>query len=250
MEALFSIVAGIAVVASAASVALLGATALGAAWGVRRLYYALKGEEYKPLFGKQIDGAYEHQDVDTGATDKSIESILRRYSHANVVGSRARAGVEALENERRKRDAFMAVLERKFQPNSLSWNKFAVAADMTHEAVLRNCASLANRIQVFDRSGYQKKELGHRSSTWRERQNQTQVVDPVSAEKQRVLQAGLDEMDAILRSNDQLLTELDKLTLELGKLTDAEASADTEHIVDEIRTLIDQTQYYGQQLSQ
>ena len=65
-----------------------------------------------------------------------------------------------------------------------------------------------------------------------------------------MLQAGLDEMDAILRSNDQLLTELDKLTLELGKLTDAEASADTEHIVDEIRTLIDQTQYYGQQLSQ
>ena len=248
MEAILSIIAGLAVVAGVTSFALLGATVFGVGWGIRRAIYALKGEEYKPLFGSKIDREYEHQDVDTGATEKSIESVLHRYAHANVVGSRARAGIDALENERRKRAAFLAVLERKFQPNSLSWNKFAVAADMTHEAVLRNCASLANRIQVFDRGAYGKKELGHRSSTWRERNNQSQVVDPVSDEKQQVLQASLDEMDAILQSNDHLLTELDKLTLELSKLTDAEANADTENIVDEIRTLIDQTQYYTQQM--
>ena len=69
----------------------------------------------------------------------------------------------------------------------------------------------------------------------------------MSAEKQQVLQQGLDEMDALLQANDQLLTELDRLTFELGKLTDAESNTDGERIVEEIRTLIDETKYYSQQ---
>ena len=72
------------------------------------------------------------------------------------------------------------------------------------------------------------------------------MLDPAAAEKQRVLQQGLDDMDAILASTDQLLTELDKLTFELGKLTDMESNANSEHIVEEIRTLIDETKYYSQ----
>lgn len=242
MEPLFNILVGLAVVSGAMALAVAGVAALGIGWGIRRAIYAIKGEEYKPLLGDKTQHDYEHQDVDAGATAESISNMLKRYTHAAVVGERAKEGLAALENDKRKRAAFHAVLEKKFQPNSLSWDKFAVAADMTHDAILRNCAALANRIQVFDRAGYKKDELGHRSSTWRKEQ----TLDPVEAEKQRVLQEGLDEMDAILKSNDKLLTELDKLTLELGKLSDADTSANTEGIVDEIRTLIDETKYYQQ----
>ena len=40
------------------------------------------------------------------------------------------------------------------------------------------------------------------------------------------------------------LGELDKLSIELGKLTDADAVAETEGIVEEIRTLAEETKYY------
>jgi len=236
--------------------AIVGGLAVGAvvaigaalAYCIRRVVYAIKGEEYKPLLGDKTKHEYEHQDVDTGATADSIKRVLKRYTRAKVVGQRARAGIANLEDEERKNAAFQAILEKKFQRDSLSWSKFVVAADMTHDAIVRNCASLANRMQVFDRAGYQKEELGHRSSTWRESQAQVgQSLSQPSTEKQRVLQEGLDQMDALLASNDRLLTELDKLTIELGKLTDADSNADGERIVEEIRTLIDDTKYYGQQ---
>ena len=234
---------GVAVAAGVIGLGVTIAVILGIAWGIRRAIYAIKGEEYKPLLGDKTQREYEHQDIDAGATADSIAGVLRRYTHAVVVGKRASAGLSALDSEKRKSAAFHAVLEKKFQKGSLSWEKFSVAADLTHDAILRNCASLANRVQVFDRAGYQKKELGHRSSTWRK---DDALLDPGAAEKQRVLQQGLDEMDALLASNDRLLTELDKLTFELGKLTDADATADGDHIVEEIRTLIDETKYYGQ----
>ena len=242
VEFLFDMLISFVAVVGGIAVAAVIAAFAAVAYGVRRALYAIRGEEYKPLFGDKTKHDYEHQDVDEGADAESIKRVLKRYTRAKVVGRHARAGIEALENEERKRAAFHAVLDKKFQRDSLSWSKFAVAADMTHDAVLRNCASLANRMQVFDRASYQKEELGHRSSTWRERNVET----PQSTEKQRVLQEGLDQMDALLASNDQLLTELDKLTIELGKLTDAEANADGERIVDEIRTLIDETKYYSQ----
>lgn len=243
MEQIFEILFGfIAFVGGLAIAALVGVAGL-AVWGIRRLVYAIKGEEYKPLFGSKKEREYEHQDIDDGATVDSIKRVLNRYAQANVVGKRAKAALIALDNEERKRSAFFAVLDKKFEKGSLSWDKFAVAANMSHDAILRNSASLANRIQVFDRAGYQKQELGHRSSTWRE----GKTVTPESQEKQIVLQEALDQMDGLIASNDQLLTELDKLTFELGKLTDADANADGDRIVEEIRTLIDETKYYSQE---
>ena len=247
METLVNILLGLAVATGVFSLVLVAVIVGGIAWGIRRAVYAIKGEEYQPLLVGKTQHDYEHQDIDAGATSDSIARVLRRYTRATVVGKRAQAGLAALENEKRKSAAFHAVLEKKFQPGSISWDKFAAAASMTHDAVLRNCASLANRVQVFDRAGYRKQELGHRSSTWRTRRDESAMLDPAAAEKQRVLQAGLDEMDALLASNDQLLTELDKLTFELGKLTDADSNSNSEHIVNEIRTLIDETKYYSQQ---
>ena len=246
MEGIVGILLTLAAVTGVFALVVVAVIIGGVVWGIRRAVYAIKGEEYRPLLRGKTDHEYEHQDVDAGATANSIANVLKRYTRAVVVGKRAQAGLAALDNDKRKCAAFHAVLDKKFQPGSLSWEKFASAGDLTHDAILRNCASLANRVQVFDRTGYQaqKRELGHRSSTWRAQRDETAIIDPAAAEKQRVLQAGLDEMDALLASNDRLLTELDKLTFALGKLTDADSSADGERIVEEIRTLIDETKYY------
>ena len=192
------------------------------------------------LLGGKRKPDYEHQDVDAGATYESIAAVFKRYSRTDVVGRYARAGLVALEDEERKTAGFKAILDSKFSPNSLSWGKFAVAGDATHEAILKNCASLANRVQMFDHEEFRRVESTKRSISYRTGEKS----DPTLAEKRRLFQGNLSDMDAILLSNDKLLLELDKLTAEIGKISNEETTESTERIIEEIRTLAEETKYY------
>ncbi len=211
-------------------------------WGIRRAYYSFKGDEYRPLIGGKVQHEYEHQDVSNGATSASIERVLRRYQRVETVGKYAHAGISALESERKKTANFYGVLEGKFPKTSLSYSKFSVAAEATHDTILRNCASLANRVQVFDFVEYRRVERAHRNSKYR-----TDVApSEMQLEKYNLMHASIDEMDAIIASNDKLLLELDKLTAEIGLIDNVDTTERSEEIVEEIRTLIDETKYYRQ----
>ncbi|MBQ9002098.1 MAG: hypothetical protein IJ087_09625 [Eggerthellaceae bacterium] len=232
---------GLLVAAGVVGLVIVVAIVAGLVYGIRRAGYALKGEPYKPLLGSKKERPYQHQDLDEGATAESIANVLRNYSRVDVVGRYAKAGLGALEDEERKTSSFTAILNSKFSPSSLSWGKFAVAADATHEAILKNCASLANRVQVFDHEEFRRVESTRRSISYRTGEKS----DPTLAEKRRLFQTSLSEMDAILLSNDRLLLELDKLTAEIGKINDAETTENSDRIVEEIRKLAEETKYYN-----
>ena len=223
---------GLLVAAGVVGLVIVVGIVAGIIYGIRRAGYAL----YKPLLGSKKERPYEHQDLDEGATAESISNVLRNYSRVDVVGRYAKAGLAALENEERKTSSFSAILNSKFSPSSLSWGKFAVAADATHEAIMKNCASLANRVQVFDHEEFRRVESTRRSIS---------KNDPTLAEKRRLFQTSLSEMDAILLSNDKMLLELDKLTAEIGKISDAETTENSDRIVEEIRKLAEETKYYN-----
>ena len=211
-------------------------------WGIRRAYYSFKGDEYRPLIGGKVQHDYEHQDVDNGATFQSVERVLRRYLRVETVGKYASAGIAAIGNERKKSANFYGVLESKFPKNSLSYGKFSVAAEETKDAILRNCAALANRIQVFDFVEYRRVERAYRTATYKK----DVEPDELQIEKHHLMHANLAEMDSIIASNDKLLLELDKLAVELGKIDNTDATESSDRIVEEIRSLIDETKYYSQ----
>ena len=238
---IMGVLIGLLVTAGVVGLVIVVGIVAGIVYGIRRAGYALKGEPYRPLLRSKRQPEYEHQDIDAGATSASIASVFKKYSRTDVVGHYARAGLTALENEERKRDGFIAILNSKFEPNSLSWGRFAVAADATHDAVLKNCASLANHIQMFDHEGYRIAERTRRSISYRTGEKH----DPNLAEKRRLYQASLSDMDTILLSNDKLLLELDKLASELGKISNEETTESTEGIIEEIRKLADETKYYN-----
>ena len=126
---------------------------------IRRGVYALKGKEYVPLLksgNKQEE--YHHQDVAEGSGVDSVSTVLKRCLNNDGSGKYARAGLSALSSCERKTEYFRSVLDAKFEPNSLSWEKFAAASDSTQHAVLANCATLANKVQVFDYQGFRKAE--------------------------------------------------------------------------------------------
>ena len=141
----------------------------------------------------------------------------------------------------RKAAYLHSVLDAKFQHGSISWEKFAVAADSSEKAILRNCSALANRLQTFDSAEYKRLERAQRLAD----RGRGPALDAVDTEKHDLMRSAIADMDALQTSNAQLLLELDKLSVELGKLADADTSEKSDRIVEEIRTLIDETKYYA-----
>ena len=240
MEGIVGVLMGFLIFVAIVGIIGAGAIIFGIVWGVRRALYAVKGEEYKPLIGGKVSHDYEHQDIDAGSTAETITRVLRRYLRVETVGKYARAGLAALENEQKKSANFYGVLDNKFQRNSLSWGKFSVAGEAAHDTILRNCASLANRIQVFDFVEYRRIERVYRNASYRK----DVAPNDMQMEKHHLMHTSLSEMDALVASNDKLLLELDKLTAELGTLAGADSSENSDRIVEEIRSLIDETKYY------
>lgn len=230
--------------AIAGIIGLAGVIAIifGIVYATRRGVYALKGEPYRPLLGSgsknQVE--YAHQDIDNGADEESVRAVFKRYMHTDGVGKHARAGMASLDSAERKSAGFHAVLDNKFQPGSLTWEKFAVAASSAQEAVLRNCAALANAIQVFDHADYRRLEQARRRSSFRSDYR----LDATQQEQYRILQVKLGEMQAITNASEKILLELDKLTIELEKLDDAGSSAQSDQLIEEIRNLSAETKYY------
>ena len=242
MDAVWGFLSGVLVVAGVIGVIILVLVIFAIIYIVRRVMFAVRGEDYVPLFKfKKKQRPYVHQDVDAGATADSINDVLRRYQQNEMVGKYARKAMSNLADMERKAAYLHSVLDAKFQRGSLSWEKFAVAADSSEKAILRNCSALANRIQTFDSAEYKRLE---RASRLAER-GRGPVLDATDAEKHALLRTSVSDMEAIEHSNAQLLLELDKLSAELGKLADADTSEKSERIVEEIRTLIDETKYYA-----
>lgn len=242
MDAIWGFLSGILVVAAIVGVIILVLVIFAIIYIVRRVMFAMRGEDYVPLFKfKKKQRPYEHQDVDAGSTADSISDVLRRYQQNEMVGIYARKALSNLSDMDRKTAYLHSVLDAKFQRNSLSWEKFAVAADSTEKAILRNCSALANRVQTFDSAEYKRLERADRLAE----RGRGPMLDTTDAEKHALMRSVVADMEAIEQSNAQLLLELDKLSAELGKLADADTSEKSERIVEEIRTLIDETKYYA-----
>ena len=231
----------IAVMAAFLGLASTAALIFALIYGVRRGVYALKGEPYRPLLGSGSASEYQHQDVDAGSTADSIATVFRRNLSVKGVAPYARSGMAALSSADRKAANFQAVLDSKFEPGSITWQKFAGAANATREAVVRNCAELANDIQLFDYEDYSRSERARRKATYRK---DAPVLQTTQIEKQSLFHSQMAEMQAICDRNDKLLLELDKLTAELHTLDDTGSSAKSDQLIDEIRTLAAETKYY------
>ena len=234
-------IVGAALVLGFLGLAGAAASLFAIGWGVRRGYYALSGKKYVPLLQAGGEPQYEHQDINDGATAESLTTIFRRSISAKGVAPYARAGMASLGDLERKTAAFHGVLDSKFEPGSITWQKFASAADVTREGVLRNCADLANAIQVFDSEDFKRAERERRAATYR---GDSKANESMQIEKRHHFDTQLADMRAICERNDRLLLELDKLTTELNTLDDTGSSAASDRLIEEIRTLTAETKYY------
>ena len=204
-------------------------------WGARKAAHSLKSGNSLEL------PEYQYLDEDGGASSAEISSILKRYTRADGVDTRARKALAQLDGANRKRENLRALISGKFTEGSLSWDKFVAAVDAAYEVLLRNLTQLTNRVQTFDAEDFrvQKRE---RSGAAFKRDG---ISDDVQDQRWEAMQASLAEMDGILTANERLLLDLDKFALELGQL-DQEGSSENrvDEMLEEIRQLTEELKFY------
>lgn len=184
--------------------------------------------------------AYVRLDVEEGTTPEQIVEVMRAYEGDQVLGERASNVIHTLSSMRRRRQLLEAEIDGTFQRESLSYDKFALPAQAAFDAILRNAALMANRIQAFDAAGY----LRLFKSVQRDSLGGEHSGASTRAERLRIYQEMLASIDTIQETNDGLLFELDKLISELGNLHHADSSATSDSILSEIHRLVEEAKYY------
>ena len=183
---------------------------------------------------------YVYFDVDSGATAQSIVRVMRDYEQEPVTGPYAQAIISTLNSAELQRKGLFSQIDSEFQRGSISWDRFASTASNALDAILRNCALLANRVQAFDTDEYARMERFY--TTGAELRNGAQ--DPALIQRWALLRDTKAEMDGIRSANEGLLLELGKLSAELSKLARSETSDQSAQIAEEVRRLVEETKYY------
>lgn len=70
------------------------------------------------------------------------------------------------------------------------------------------------------------------------------MVTDVQAERLRLMNDAIASMDDIINANERLLLQLDKLSAELALIGFDQNEADTNDMLEEIKTLTEQAKFY------
>ena len=262
---MFELIGGILIliaVLTFISFALVGLGIYGAAKGLSAVFRRLTGKTRRPrAMGPSKDSSrqsqhtapspveapprpqvhpYVHLDVDGGATAQGIEDVMRAYTHERVVGPYAQAAMQSLAMARRREASLMSEIDSRFSPRSISWDHFASTVKEALDAILRNCALLANRVQTFDVEDYEHSEWFY--STGGEMANGKR--NPAVLKRWELLRETKAEMDRLCEANDGLLLELDKLSAELGKMRSDQSTEESSRVADEVKRRVEETKYY------
>ena len=186
----------------------------------------------------QVD--YVHLDPDKGTTPAQVIEVLRPYERDGLLGERATDVIQTLRSAERRGRSLSAEIDATFQRESLSWERFATPMRSALDALLRNSILLANRIQSFDTASYLRLSRAVREDAAdRERSGA-----PGRSERLRTYEKMLASLDAIQETNERLLLELDKLSDELSALAVSGSTGEGDLIIEEIRRLVSEAQYY------
>ena len=184
---------------------------------------------------------YIRLDVDKGADEAAICEVMRAYTNDDLLGARARAVIDTLGSAQRRKKILFAELDGTFHEGTLSWDKFAGPAYAAYDAILRNSALLANRIQAFDVAGYRRLEDTMRAG------GKNGVNTNVSETRERrwkLYQEMLASLDALQETNESLLLELDALAAEVSSITSTSTGDRGDQIIEEIHRLVEEAKYY------
>ena len=191
-------------------------------------------------YGQPQRPAYVRFDVERGVNEAQLRSVMHAYEEARVVGAYARDVLQTLDARSFRMRSLLPEIDAKFEPRSISWEKFHTSADAALDAIFKNCTLLANRIQSFDVAEYCNYELFQEQGGFSTNPNPGE--DRLA--RWRLVFDMRQEMDSLRDANEHLLTELGKLASELSHLDSDKIEEDNSDIMEDISRLVNETKYY------
>ncbi|MDR6555197.1 hypothetical protein [Paenibacillus qinlingensis] len=164
-----------------------------------------------------------------------LERALQGYKGMKSLEQEIALALHQIERMRKKQETLLMVLNQRFEPTGLSFQKFASAIHEVEKLFFLNVRSMINRLHVFDEQEYQ--SVMSKSSS--------QLSSKLLQEKRNFYQTYLSFIQGALHMNEEILLKLDKLLLEISRLDSVEIR-DIEKMsgMQEIDALIKQTHYY------
>ena len=190
-------------------------------------YLALKDPDEKLLEASSV------------MTADQVVPVLREYVETPYVGGIAADALDQVESATRKRSRLRKAIGAQFSEGSITWDRFAGLVDQATQTIVRNAALIANGVQTFDRVEYAK-DLADARRVRRDESESAQIQRAQVA----VHEQELAHMHEIIAANERMLLELGQLELELGKLEAGTTLDDNDGTLEELTTLIKETQYY------
>ena len=148
---------------------------------------------------------------------------------------------DQLERADKYMRSFDDILAVKFSKGSMSYDKYASVIDTAIQSVIRNATLLASRIQMFDEEGYYKIRSLIDTGEYR----RDDIDDKLQEQKDELYQANYKSITDMVNLNEKILLQLDHLSSEISSMDSSTLEQDNNVILEEITTLIHDTQYYN-----
>lgn len=181
-------------------------------------------------------GSQPYAYLEDDASQDSVVKAVAPYVEDAVLGPHAQGVLQTFETAERRRKGIFSILEDEFSQSSLTWDKFSAPVEVAFEKVVYNAAQIANRIQAFDSKEFQRMGRIEKAGGYSD--------DRPEVQRLKTMRSSLEEMDRIQDKNDRLLSELEKLQAELTTMAGAGYVTATDEVIEEIRKLAEDTQYY------
>lgn len=170
-------------------------------------------------------------------THEDYVEALSFYRRIKVLHEDIALAMSQLNRMKNKKETLINVLNQRFEPGELSYQKFAGVAMEVEKLLYLNIRSILNRLNVFDKAEYASMMKAKPAG----------MSDQLYQEKAKVYQDYLSYMKSTLHINEEILLKLDQLLLEISRL-DGVAAEEIEHMpcMKEIDQLIRHTKLYRQ----
>lgn len=188
------------------------------------------------LFNKNILLNKEF-DLIEGKEERSIEKaieIIENYKKSEVLGRIAKSSLSQMQRLKTAENNYEKLISRRFQPGSLSYEKFINVIGSSAAALDSGYIKMANKMVIFDEEEYQKLQG--------DEYLYDDIPDDIQREKFELYNKNLNRIKEILEKNEIILLGIDKLMTEISDLesTDTEMS----ETASEIDRLLNQLEYY------
>ena len=197
-----------------------------------------RGREEKPKAAESV--FFDLSDENSLPDEQEIIEALGARTTVWHVGKQAKSAIAQLEEGAAVRERLKAVIDSRFEPGSMTNEKFLAPVEASYKTLVRNAAELSNRIQDFD---------GRELSRMRKLMNdgsykQDDVPDTIQEARWEAMSREYASIKAIVRANQLILAELTKLEKELQSLSEGDISTDSEKLADELDELSGHVKYY------